>query len=57
MNKRELQEEVNEYLDMYQRALDSGYTVVASAFLYKAKCVCAGLPIPGGCNLRLKSAE
>ena len=57
MNKRELQEEVNEYLDMYQRALDSGYTVIASAFLYKAKCVCAGLPIPGGLNLRLKSAE
>ena len=57
MSKRELQEEVNEYLDMYQRALDSGYTVVASAFLYKAKCVCAGLPIPGGCNLRLKSAK
>lgn len=57
MNKTELQAEVNEYLDMYRRALDSGYTVVASAFLYKAKCVCAGLPIPGGCNLRLKSAE
>ena len=57
MTKKELQAEVNEYLDMYQRALDSGYTVVASAFLYKAKCVCAGLPIPGGLNLRLKSAE
>ena len=57
MNKRELQEEVNEYLDMYSRAKAQGYPVVASAFLYKAKCVCAGLPIPGGCNLRLKSAE
>lgn len=57
MNKRELQEEVNEYLDMYQRALDSGYTVIASAFLYKAKCVCAGLPIPGGMNLRLQRAK
>lgn len=57
MNKRELQEEVNEYLDMYRRAKAQGYPVVASAFLYKAKCVCAGLPIPGGCNLRLKSAE
>ena len=57
MSKRELQEEVNEYLDMYQRALDSGYAVIASAFLYKAKCVCAGLPIPGGLNLRLQSAK
>ena len=57
MSKRELQAEVNEYLDMYQRALDSGYTVIASAFMYKAKCVCAGLPIPGGLNLHLKSAK
>lgn len=57
MTKRELQEEVDEYLDMYRRALDSGYIVIASTFLYKAKCVCAGLPVPGGCNLRLKSAE
>ena len=57
MTKKELQAEVNEYLDMYQRALDSGATVIASAFLYKAKCVCAGLPIPGGLNMRLKSAE
>ena len=55
MSKRELQSEVNEYLDMYQRARDSGYTVIASAFLYKAKCVCAGLPIPGGLNLRLRA--
>ena len=57
MSKHELQAEVNEYLDMYQRALDSGATVIASAFLYKAKCVCAGLPIPGGMNLRLQRAK
>ena len=50
MSKRELQEEVNEYLGMYHRAKAQGYTVIASTFLFKAKCVCAGLPIPGGCN-------
>ena len=57
MSKVELQEEVNVYLDMYRRALYSGATAIASAFLYKAKCVCAGLPIPGGMNLRLQRDE